>query len=267
MGRKPNGYWKDRERVKERLGPLIGSLGKFPTQTEIIEYDSALMKGIQNHHGGVRGVKRWYGLESAARPHGYWTKETIRNELENIVEELGMFPTVKEIREIDGGLMGAIQKKGGGITHFWKEYGVSRRPPGYWQDLSNVMKEIEVAMEEFGHFPKQRELETVNSGLSNAIVSYHGGFNRMRKLFGVKAARRPNGYLRDIEKVMEELEPVIEALGRFPYYREIQVRDSGLVSAIVKYHGGMSAVKMKLGYANEELEVLRQIVEETADDK
>ncbi len=73
---------------------------------------------------------------------------------------------------------------------------------------------------------------------------------------------KPKGYWQDFNNVRSELEQIVEELGKFPSSAEIRQKKSTLIYAIEKYHGGLIKIKIKLGYADEELDVLKQIVEE-----
>ncbi len=74
--------------------------------------------------------------------------------------------------------------------------------------------------------------------------------------------KKPNGYYQDLENVGAELEKVIAELGKFPISSELRRINSSLDSYIRSLHGGIDAVRVKLGYLDQELELLKQIVEE-----
>ena len=75
--------------------------------------------------------------------------------------------------------------------------------------------------------------------------------------------KKPNGYLKDFENIQVELEPIINELsGRFPTPKELKEKNYGLYQGINKHHGGLIAVRLQLGYANDELDILKQIVED-----
>lgn len=61
-------------------------------------------------------------------------------------------------------------------------------------------------------------------------------------------ARRPNGYWTYFSHVEKELNEFIEELGRFPTQSEVQTSNAHLLGGI-KRHGGMNAVRKKMGYS------------------
>ncbi len=201
------------------------------------------------------------------KPDGYWKDPSnIQNELEKTIEQLGgRFPTYAEINKMNSSLAVAIKRHLGGIRKVREKYGVesNQRPHGYWTEIDNVQKELDLIMEELGRFPTQREIQKRNCGLMKGIAMHHGGLNKIREMCGEKQRRKPDGYYKDINNIHWELELIIEELGeKFPTCKEINEKNSSLATAIQRHHGGYIAMKIKLGYADEELDVLRKIVEE-----
>ena len=71
------------------------------------------------------------------------------------------------------------------------------------------------------------------------------------------------GYYRDINNVQKELELIIEKLdGKFPRVKDIKEISTGLLTGIYDYHGSLTQVKIQLGYADKEMAVLKEILEE-----
>lgn len=61
---------------------------------------------------------------------------------------------------------------------------------------------------------------------------------------------RPYRVWSDWTYVVDRLEPIITALGRFPTQNELHARgQSSIIDAIKRHHGGMRAARAKLGYA------------------
>ncbi len=204
------------------------------------------------------------------KPNGYWKdSNNIQMELDIVIDQLeGRFPTHAEIKKMNSSLTRIISEHFGGMLELRKKYRVEhkRRPDGYWKEVDNVKKESDSIIEELGKFPTQNELHEKNPALMGGIGSHHGGLNRIRELYGEKPLYKPTGYYEDIGNVREELQPIIDELGKFPVCKQLQSRNRGLMHGIAKYHGGFNAVKIKLGYANEEFDLLKEIVEEAADE-
>ncbi len=76
-----------------------------------------------------------------------------------------------------------------------------------------------------------------------------------------KKRSRPNGFLRDFAHVEVALKEIIDQCGGvFPTTNQLKELDYGLQQALFKYHGGLVAVKARMGYSDE-LAALEELVE------
>ena len=83
----------------------------------------------------------------------------------------------------------------------------------------------------------------------------------------IPPTRKPNGYYQDIDNIQIELEIIIKQLdGKFPRVKDIKKISTGLLTGIYDYHGSLTTVKIQLGYADKEMEVLKEILEELRDE-
>ncbi|MBT7332048.1 hypothetical protein HN799_02140, partial [Candidatus Woesearchaeota archaeon] len=96
---RPKGYWKDFSNLESELEPIIEELGHFPTQSELQELGkSSIINGIQVYYSGMNAVREKMGYGSLKKPNGYWKEfSNLESELDPIIEELGHFPTQKEL--------------------------------------------------------------------------------------------------------------------------------------------------------------------------
>ena len=105
------------------------------------------------------------------------------------------------------------------------------------------------------------------SGMSKSEVEKaDGGFYNIIRKEGFIDEVFPKskfGYYRDINNVQKELELIIEKLdGKFPRVKDIKEISTGLLTGIYDYHGSLTQVKIQLGYADKEMAVLKEILEE-----
>ncbi len=63
--------------------------------------------------------------------------------------------------------------------------------------------------------------------------------------FGLKQTMKKQKYYKEFENVKNEINLIINKLNRFPKNKEI---NGGLLSGIISHHGGLMAVKAKMGY-------------------
>ena len=129
-----------------------------------------------------------------------------------------------------------------------------RKQNGYWKDFANVERELREVEKKLGHFPTQKELmEIGKSSLVFAIGNYHKGINAVRERFGLTALQRPTGYWQNWENVERECRALIAQYGKIPCGRTLlKLGFSGLYQAIYDLHGGMPAIKEKLGLERSE---------------
>ena len=72
--------------------------------------------------------------------------------------------------------------------------------------------------------------------------------------------RNPQGYYTYFEKVRGEVEVIMQERGRFPTIADLRDGPSGLAAAVAKYYGGVTGLKIRMGYADEEMKVIRQLM-------
>lgn len=221
--------------------------------------------GIESSEQAVSNISR---TKSGRRPPNYWKDfKHVREELKPVVRELGHFPSRDELIDYGlGGLVDAVKIYHGGFKKVKKRMGYSPsevKLKGYWTNFDHVREGLERLVQKLGHFPSSTELGHENSGLCSAIYNHHGGYSHVAGLFGNQIKKRPNSYWQDFGHVRERLEMLVEKLGHFPSPDEINGSKLGSLSyAINHHHGGLTAVKVKMGYADQELEVIRQVMQE-----
>ena len=182
------------------------------------------------------------------KPPGYWTEDNTTSELKIIIDELGDFPTQKELKKMgESGLVNAISINGG-FNYFRDKMGCERlrKSPGYWTG-ENIMSELKLVIEELGHFPSQKKLIKMGkSGLSTAMIR-NGGFNYFRDKMGCDIIKKSPGYWTE-ENIMSELKMVIDELGHFPINDDLNKMGKSGLSFAISEHGGYNYFREKLGY-------------------
>lgn len=187
------------------------------------------------------------------KPAGYWKDwDNVQKELEIVIEEIGRFPSIEDLknirkRSIDRG----IQYHGGySIVREKMNIPETRKPNGYWRDWSNLEREIEEVIKSLGHFPTVDELKKLGlSRINNAISRHHGGYDAVHKKMNMAEVRKPRGYWENFANVEQELKRVIAQLGHFPTHNELSnLGLTGLSDAVNKHHEGLLNVRQKIGY-------------------
>ncbi len=258
----PHAHWDNIETVVRVLEPVARELGRMPTHKELRERNLIPVSkaALRNPNLLIETRDRLIlsGLalepESKPRPPGYWMDfQNMDDELRPLVAAFGRMPTYSELKARGMlSLLMSISKNFGGIRNVERRMGLAkseRTMPGHWLDFANVERAIRRIADEIGHMPSENDLKRRKiSGLADAIRTYHGGMVAVQKKMGFELKRRPNGTLSDFAQFVRELEAVIAKIGHFPTQTELYaVRASSLVSVMPR-HGGMAAVRERLGY-------------------
>ena len=125
-----------------------------------------------------------------------------------------------------------------------------RKPRGYWEDINNVIHELEPLIKKFGRFPSNTEMAQESmSSLSRYIHKYHGGVITLAKKIGVqtydeKAGRRhQNSWTRDT--VIKEFKDYIRAknIHYYPSRYELNENGSDIYTGITQVFKNYKAFK------------------------
>ncbi len=284
--RRPNGLYRDWSVVEAELRKIVEETGGFPSAKYCEGHElSSLASAIKRYHGGFRRARERMGCEQARVTNGFYDDwNNLEPELRAVMDELGAFPSQKDLARVGrSSLAAAIDRNFGGFHEVRKRMGVTaskRHPNGHWHSWENVEAALRPLIDRFGHFPSGAEIKASNlSGLLPAMRDHHGGVEAVREKLACPADVKPPGYWKKWENVESVIRELVRELGRFPLEDDFRTRGLSSVSyAIGSYHGGIAAVREKLGvepsdrhprgYWTEWTNVeraLREIVEETGE--
>ena len=178
------------------------------------------------------------------KPSGYWkNRNNVITELQRLESSIGHFPTQHDLYDhVLSGLSMAIHRHHGGLRALRQSIGkpLDSKESGYWQDFTNVTREIDALTKELSHYPSRVELKKHLPGIEFAIKTYHGGFIKFRNKMQLKLSRHPNQYWDDAATVMETVRELENQLGYFPTIEAIgQHGPTGLYPAIIRHYGGI----------------------------
>ena len=178
------------------------------------------------------------------KPSGYWkSRNNVLMELQRVESITGRFPTQHDLYDHDlSGLSMAIHRHHGGLRALRQSIGepIGSKESGYWQDITNVTREIDDLATKLSHYPSRAELKKHLPGIEFAIKTYHGGFLHFRNKMQLKLSRHPNQYWDDAATVVEAVRELENQLGYFPTIEAIgQHGTTGLYPAIIRHYGGI----------------------------
>ncbi len=130
----------------------------------------------------------------------------------------------------------------------------TRKPAGFWENKDNYLAEAKKIAEKYGgKLPPLQQLQKDRYfGIINAAHYHHGGLIKLRTTLGEKLKKSPNGHW-TWERVTKELKIIAKELGHFPGQKDLTDRKrNDLNIAISRKHGGLLAVRKKLGYPDRE---------------
>jgi len=242
----PKGIWQDSAYMREQLDIIVKEKGYFPTQAELKAINGKLCAAVSRYHGGMTVVRKKYGYDLLERPKKYWKDYgNIRKELDEMIADIGHFPSAPELRVANLGLALGIKRYHGGMRKIRKLYGVDelKHPDGYWSDMDNVRARLDPIVKELGRFPSREELRETDKPLASAVGRM--GVNKVRAMYGFEPLIRPCGFYEDIENVRKEILYWIDAVGHFP--KQDEIGDPGLLGGIQVYYGGLRKLRRTLG--------------------
>lgn len=244
---KPPGYWNEENTFSE-LKLVIEELGHFPLNFELQNMKRGNLSRAIMINGGFNKFRKLLGYKENRKSRGYWTEETVINELKTIIKKLNHFPTQTELENFkEYGLISGINRKGGYVK-FRKllGYEASYKPDKFWNE-KNIIFELELVMKYLDHFPTQKELSEMKRQDLISGITKHGGLNKFRGELGYEPLHKPDGYWTE-KTVIAHLEAIVEKLGYFPSHFDLcEINESGLSTSISR-NGGFPKFRELMGY-------------------
>jgi hypothetical protein len=202
--RKPPGYWQSLENTISESEDFMEehNYDTLPTQIKLHELGyGGLCSAIRKYHGGLNNFKEKHlGERLSRKPNEYWTLENTLFEAKKVMKEQGVdrLPSGNKLEELGySRLIKAITSYHGGFPKFREKHlgeKLSRKPNGYWT-LEKTIYEAKKVMKEQGvdTLPTENKLKELNySGLSSAIINYHGGLPNFREIMNQELGIKSN---------------------------------------------------------------------------
>ena len=206
-----------------------------------------------------------------------------------LVKKRWEFPTATALESAGFfSLSNSIKQEFGGFSHVRERFGFDplMKPDGYWDEWKNLELELKAEIEKEyidkngkvtkrkGEFPTQKQLEATGCSSLNFGINKHGGFSVVKQRMGFKSRAHPAGYYTVWENIEPEINKVVDSelkdkdtgetikkRGEFPTQRQLAKSGfSWLLNHVQKYHGGMLAVRARIGYVGPTNESVNQIL-------
>jgi|SRR5579859_1505016 len=273
MGHNPWGYWTEFSNLEYELRRFIDKyeLDRMPTQEELHQAGRLDLLGAVARQGGSHAVAKRLHLEVArssakGKPDGYWTNfANLEYELRTFIAErcLGeRMPTRKELHNAGRtDLLQQIDRHGAYTVAKYLNLDAPEpnKPRGYWQDFSNLERELRAFIAQHGQagvMPRSEDLLAAErkGGLVGAIYR-HGGIYEVAKRLQLEVAvstkRKPDGYWDDFTNLERELRTFIAEHGQggqMPTQRQLMKASRFDLLGAIQLHGGIVVVRERLGF-------------------
>lgn len=252
---KPWGYWRNWENLERELKKIIGkNNGQFPSWKKLNQSGRSDITNAVKKHGGMRIVRQKLGFDESSKENGFYENwGNVMGELEKACDELGHFPSSKELRESGRSTLAVvICSNYGGFFSVREKMGYEhpRLKDNHYSDFNKVKKELNRIIKLIGHFPSQKELKSLERGsLTASIYKHHGGLVEVREKMGHENDDKDRGYWQKWENVESEINSLIKELEHFPTHSELKAKGFTSLSGAILTHGGTNKVRKKLGYS------------------
>ena len=263
---KPAGYWDNFNNIEQALRTFIeehGTSGIMPTKEEMRSAGWGDLDTAMGKHGGSVAIAAQLGLQLSytKRAMGYWKDFAhVEQELLKFITTdgtVGQMPSRDELHAARlSGLSDAVLKHGGFAaiaTHLGLTYTASK-PNGYWDDFSNVERELLAFIPTHGvkgSMPTAEELRKVGQSTLAAVIQKHGGFSAVANHLGLLyTSHKPSGYWKDFSNVERDLLAFIQTqgtLGKMPTYEALERANLNSLAIAIGKFGGTSVVAHRLG--------------------
>lgn len=185
---KPSNYWTD-DTITQSLIDIIALIGTFPTQSMLKKLHHNDLLGAINKHGGLIFYRQKLGYKRLQVPKEYFKDiNNVKNIINDFIKKYNYFPSISALEKFRPGIKFGILKYHGGYRNIRNI--LNQKQPyqekGYWDNIQNVIVEINRIHAIIGHFPSYVEIcKYSSSGFFAAIAKKHGGINNLRIKMGL----------------------------------------------------------------------------------
>lgn len=264
--KKQQGYWDEFTNLKSELLDFIkeqGTQGVMPTAAELRKAGrNDIINALQKHRGH-QSIAELLGLTYTQKRRGYWNEfANLKRELVDFIQKhgtLGMMPTKTELQQAGRkDLIHGLDKHGGYQTVaelLGLEVVYTAKPSGYWDDFTNVERELLEFIGKqgtFGVMPTHGELQKARRTDLTVGIRKHGGYQSIAKRLALKLAYNAKSprYWNDFSNLERELVAFINERGThglMPTSEDLKKAGNNSLSIAISKHGGFSKVAQKLG--------------------
>jgi hypothetical protein len=253
--RKPNGYWTE-EKVIETYKNIAEELGRAPTKEELEKRKLDVIPVYANKYfGGLNKLAEESGYQTPTRSNGYWkNKENCIKEYKALAEKIRRTPTATDIN--DAGLGGLLR----GMHLFKGSHGLAKAAgyepncvqSGFWKKQKNILKYTKALLKKhkLNTLPGEDILQEMGESSLAVAISEIYGFHKFRNILGEEQKKVKDGSWKSLNFTINYARNLMKQkkLKELPSGPKLcKMGESGFVSAVLIYHGGMHVFREILG--------------------
>lgn len=229
-------FWSNFDNLERQIKPFIEETlktdSRLPTINDYVEHGKMdIFNSIKHYHGSLYKVYKKMGYyehsslvrSSSGKPDGYWNNpENLKPELVKIIDNLGHFPTNRELRTLGKKYLIKPILKNGGKRKLAKvlDANLVTKPPGYWRVWENLKSEIEGPISDFytkhDRLPFQSELKTlVSSTAISAASTIFGGLKKTYAKLGYLPLQSSEAFMHFLDS-NDNMKYVVQKIGDDP---------------------------------------------------
>ncbi len=247
LGYPYRGYrsWGSVEDLRAHLDPIVGELGRMPSQRELTARNRTDLVGAISRFGGVAKVAR--ALSYPHSPPRTWKHVgDLRPYLDPVVRELDGMPRPGELAAWGLAALVPVIYRFGGFPAVAKELGYRPRMRQSWRSVEDLRPHLAPMAVELGRMPSTAELRALDRHDLVAAIGKFGGSESVARALSYRYDG-PRSWS-SVEDLRPYLDPIVAELGRLPTVAELTTQGASyLIDAMDKF-GGKLAVAQALGY-------------------
>jgi len=230
--------------IKSELLKVVDTIGDFPTSQKlrnIGRFD--LLKAI-DRYGGFLKFRKLMDSELNCKPSNYWNDNTIKEEIQKVIDNIGDFPTREILKKINKNDLDSAIGKHGGYKKFRMLMGYPLKIKQWNENI--IQNELKDVINSLGYFPTPANLFAIKKANLLGAINQRGGIRKFRMLMNYKQIRVPK-HLRSDDSIKIEIQKIILSLGHFPSQNELNKIDKTLLG-VIKHRFGLNNFRILLGY-------------------
>lgn len=179
---KKYGYWNENTIIAE-LTKIIEKNGDFPSENYLRSNGKNDLVNAISRSGGIQKYRDMFGYKPLMK-NNYWSEQTIKKELSEIIKKTGHFPLSSELKNTKRTDLLSQAVHRGGLNYFRKLMGYVpfQEANGYWTE-EKIKEQLSDFISLYGYFPTRTDLTNLGKSKLAHAIHAHGGQTKYANIF------------------------------------------------------------------------------------